>query len=157
MADIRMTMVGSYESILKALASGKLKPDNYVYVKDKEILAWVNEKGELHLLGDSVQQVSELPEKGSKNALYVKGTSLYVWTGAGYASILGELFDRLEVVEGKLADMVNPETGEPVKVTEYVEESIAPVQDQVQEVSTDVESIKSEGAAFMIHSLGGLM
>lgn len=65
------------------------------------------------------------------------------------------LVDRVLTVEEQLKDLINPETGEPIKVTEYVQETIAPIENTVNEISADVQEIKKNGATILITTDGG--
>lgn len=56
------------------------------------------------------------------------------------------LFDKVEALEEQLSGMVDPETGEPVSVVEYVQPTIEAV-----------ETIQKNGAAIMLTSDEGGM
>lgn len=60
------------------------------------------------------------------------------------------LVDRLIEVEHQLDGLKDPETGEPIKVVEYVTDTVAPVQEQVQIVDEAVQDIRKNGATIMI-------
>lgn len=65
------------------------------------------------------------------------------------------LFDKVESILTQLAGLNDPTTGEPIKVTEYVTESIAPVNEKVETVTEVVQNIQKNGAVIMITSDGG--
>ena len=88
MADMRMTIVGSYESIIKAISSCKLKADTYVYIKDEELLGWIDLNKQLHRLGNSVRQISSFPSKGIKNVLYIYKKIPYIWNGNEFEALV---------------------------------------------------------------------
>ena len=70
-------------------------------------------------------------------------------------------WDKIENLNKKVDEisegLVNPDTGEAISVTEYVSETVVPVQEKVRTVTNDVEEIKKTGAVIMLTSadIGG--
>ena len=58
------------------------------------------------------------------------------------------LWDKVIDIQKQLEGMNDPETGEPIKVTEYVQENITPIQN-------DIIDIKTNGATILITTDGG--
>lgn len=58
------------------------------------------------------------------------------------------LWDRVEAIEDRLEDLVDPDTGESVNVVTYVT-------DQINPVSSAVENIQNNGATILLTSDGG--
>lgn len=54
------------------------------------------------------------------------------------------LWDKITNIEAQLEGLVDPETKEPIKVTEYVQDTVLPVQQQVDTVTTEVIEVKEK-------------
>lgn len=52
------------------------------------------------------------------------------------------LWNRIVDIEQQLSGLVDPVTGEPIKVTEYVDDKVEPVSEKVEAVAQDVEEVK---------------
>lgn len=65
------------------------------------------------------------------------------------------LVDRIQEIESQLEDLVDPETGKPIKVTKYVQEKVEPVEIKVNEVNESVYEIQRKGAAILLTSKDG--
>lgn len=84
---------GSKSRVETALANGSIDAYDIVLMEGENNLGelgWVNKQGELVYLDapKNVKVVTELPETGEADILYVCGTKLYYWSNEAFVTLV---------------------------------------------------------------------
>lgn len=54
------------------------------------------------------------------------------------------LWEKVSEMSEQMEGLVDPDTGEPIPVTDYVTETVAPIEENLNTVTTDVDEIKEQ-------------
>lgn len=115
------TYTGNYSDMIGALNVGEINSPCWFFLEDKNTLAF------LHWEKDS------------------EGTKTLV-PHAILMEQMQAVSERLESIDVQLEGLNDPTTGEPIKVVEYITETVEPIHKAIEE-------IENEGATIMVLSL----
>lgn len=82
---------GSEANVSNAIQRGLIDEYDIIFFNEGK-LGWLDKDKNLTMLKipQSVQTVTALPAKGEANTVYICGSMMYFWTGAGFKSIISE-------------------------------------------------------------------
>lgn len=127
MADLPQFAAGELYKIQAAIDVGVLKYPSWVYVRDKTMMAFIDQDLSINLIkGDNKQQVvnvDTLPsiENANKEVLYIFNGIVYTFNGTDFTPMYKDVTEELEQIKAEIEEL----TG---RVTTLEEIAHSPIQ-----------------------------